>query len=143
MNSSRRPVSVIVTNYNGRRYLERCLTSLREQTYPAVEIILSDDASSDGSVELVRARFPDVKVTINPRNRGLAVTSNSGARIARGEYLFFFNNDTIAFTDLVARLAEALEADPRAGVAYPVSLPFDPADDAAWEEEHRERFLAC
>lgn len=140
---SQKLVSVIVSNYNGKKYLDGCLNSLQEQTYPAIEIILSDDASSDGSVDLVKANFPDVKVTVNKINRGLAVTSNNGALLANGEYLFFFNNDTIAFPDLILNLVTAIERNQEAGMAYPVSLPFDPAQDNEWEEEHTSQFMAC
>ena len=141
--SSPKLVSVIVSNYNGRKYLAGCFQSLREQSYPTIELILSDDASSDGSVDLIRADFPEVKISINKKNSGLSVTSNQGALVAQGEYLFFFNNDTIAFPDLISNLVAALESEDAAGMAYPVPIPFDPNRDQEWEQEHTRRFMAC
>lgn len=136
-------VSVIVTNYNGKKYLEACLNSLLKQTYPNLEIIFCDDGSSDGSVGFVGQRFPQVKIVVNADNSGLSVTSNNGARIARGEYLLFFNNDTIAFPDLIANLVEAIESNSYAGVAYPLQLPYDSNQDDEWNKSRPDGFSAC
>lgn len=136
-------VSVIVTNYNRKKYLKDCLISLLQQTYPNIEIIFSDDASSDGSPDFVKENFPQVKLVVNKKNSGLSITSNNGAREARGEYLFFFNNDTVAFPDLIANLVEAIEKDAAIGMAYPVQLPYDSSQDAEWNNLRKKGFSAC
>ncbi len=136
-------VSVIVTNYNGKKYLDACLNSFLKQTYSNIEIIFSDDASSDGSVHFVRDHFPQIKLVANDRNSGLSITSNNGAKVARGEYLFFLNNDTIAFPDLVANLVAAIERDTNAAVAYPVPLPYDSSQDVEWNKLRKQTFAAC
>ncbi len=79
-------VSVIVLNYNGRHWLEDCLTATLAQMNDREELILVDNASTDDSVELVRARFPAVRLLALDQNAGFARGNNVGARIARGRY---------------------------------------------------------
>ncbi|MFC1804513.1 glycosyltransferase family 2 protein [Candidatus Omnitrophota bacterium] len=143
MREKKNLVSIILTNYNRKKYLFDCLNSLLQQTYSDIEIIYSDDASSDGSPDFVRANFPETKITVNKKNSGLSVTSNNGARLARGEYLFFFNNDTIAFPDLVANLVRVIEDKPDAAVASPVQLPYDSRLDEEWAKSRAQGFSAC
>ncbi len=91
-------VTVVVVNYNGRDYLERCLGSLQNQDYPAeqVEIVFIDNASDDGSVEFVRERFPTVEIIVNDENTGFAPAVNQGAKAGSGEMLALINNDAVA-----------------------------------------------
>jgi len=104
-------VSVIIVNYNGKRWLEPCLAALGAQDIGPVEIIVVDNASSDGSVDFVRERFPAVRVEACDRNLGFAAGNNAGARLARGGYLAFLNNDTIPASGWLSALKRALEAD--------------------------------
>jgi GT2 family glycosyltransferase len=89
-------VSVIVVSWNGRHHLERCLPAVAAQQDVSFEIIVVDNGSSDGTVEYVRERFPGIRLVPSPENRGFAGGSNLGARHARGRYLAFLNNDTMA-----------------------------------------------
>ncbi len=109
-------ISVIVLNYNGSRWLEPCLAALAAQAdAPRFETLLVDNGSSDGSMPLVAARFPSVRIVDNGRNLGFAGGNNAGARAARGDTLVFLNNDTIPAPDWLARLhAASLEAPARA-----------------------------
>ncbi|MGQ9491079.1 MAG: glycosyltransferase family 2 protein [Anaerolineae bacterium] len=120
-------VSIIVPNYNGLRFLPTCLNALRAQTYPheETEVILVDDASTDASVELVRERYPEVKIVQLARNSGLAAGCNAGARAARGELLVMLNNDTEAEPGWLAALVAAVQAYPRAGAVASKMLLFD------------------
>src|SRR5262245_59765725 len=95
MGASAIDTSVIVVNFNGREWLQGCLTSALGEMDERHELILVDNASTDGSVELVRARFPNVRVLALDRNSGFAQGNNAGAAIARGRYIAFLNNDTI------------------------------------------------
>lgn len=110
-------VSVIVLNYNGRHWLERCLTATQAQLASHAELVLVDNASTDGSVEFVRDRFPAVRLLALDRNLGFAGGNNAGAMIASGRYLAFLNNDTVPQTDWLERLRAPLDADPGLGLA--------------------------
>jgi GT2 family glycosyltransferase len=110
-------VSVVIANWNGRHYLEKCLESLAAQTYPAVEVIVVDNGSTDGSAAWVAERFPSVRLIVNPDNRGFAAANNQGVRQSRGAYVATLNNDTWVEPDWLAGLVAALERDPRLGMA--------------------------
>lgn len=89
-------VSIIILNFNGRHYLRKCLSSIAKLNYPKskYEVILVDNASTDGSVEFVKRNFPWVKIISLNKNYGFCGGNNRGAKIARGDYLAFLNNDT-------------------------------------------------
>jgi GT2 family glycosyltransferase len=110
-------ISVIIVNHNGRRWLDGCLSAATTQDTAAVEFILVDNASSDGSVELVRERFSRVRIVLADSNLGFAEGNNFGARLANGRYLAFLNNDTVPARDWVRALRRALELDPTIGLA--------------------------
>jgi GT2 family glycosyltransferase len=107
-------VSVVVVNYNGRDYLDRCLTSLRELDYPAdqVEVVLIDNASSDGSVEHVRSAFPEVRVIVNDDNVGFSPAVNQAAELASGAFIALLNNDAAADPAWLRTAVPVLEAEP-------------------------------
>lgn len=110
-------VSVIVLNYDGHRWLHGCLSSLAAQDFASLEVILVDNHSSDESIAFVRNRFPWVRVLELQRNVGFAAGNNAGARVARGRFLAFLNNDAEADCQWVAALKTALDANLRAGLA--------------------------
>jgi GT2 family glycosyltransferase len=108
MNMNDKPLaSVIVVNYNGKQYLKRCMDSLLGQTYTKVEIILVDNGSSDGSIELVRESYPSVRVVENRENLGFAIANNIGIRAARGEFIATLNNDTEAMPGWIEAMVNA------------------------------------
>ena len=101
-------VSVIVLNFNGRRWLEPCLTALAGQIgAPPFEILLADNGSQDGSIAMVADRFPAVRIVDNHRNIGYAEGNNRATRAARGPVLAFLNNDTIPDPHWLAALHAA------------------------------------
>ncbi|MDP8930819.1 MAG: glycosyltransferase family 2 protein, partial [Actinomycetota bacterium] len=102
--------TIVVVNYNGRDYLEPCLASLMGQRYPQerIEVILVDNASTDGSVELVRELFPQVQVITNQTNTGFAPAVNQGARAGTGDVLALVNNDAVADPDWLRELVKPL-----------------------------------
>jgi len=108
-------VSVVVLNWNGHPVLENCLTSLYHQTYQPLEIIVVDNASTDGSVDLVRHRFPDVKLIMNEKNLGFGAGNNVGIRASQGKYIMILNNDTRLDPKCVEELERSIEKDDRYG----------------------------
>lgn len=104
-------VRVIVLNWNGRAWLERCLPALRAQRRQADEVVLVDNASSDDSVAWVRAHHPWVQVLALDRNLGFAEGNNRGATGATTDALVFLNNDTEVAGDWLERLVAAADAD--------------------------------
>ncbi len=110
-------VSVIVLGFNGRAYLERCLDSVLAQDYPRFEIIYVDNASHDGSAQLVADRYATIRRIENQRNLGYAGGNNIGIDHARGDILFLVNQDVELEPDCLSALASALACDPRVGIA--------------------------
>lgn len=110
-------VSVVVTNWNGERWLHACLASLKAQAFRDFETIVVDNGSTDGSCALVRALFPDARLIELSENRGFAGGSNAGARAARGRWLAFLNNDAMADPGWLAALHDALAAAGRPAFA--------------------------
>ena len=88
-------VSVIVVSWNGKAFLEDCLRALEAQDDVSAETIVVDNGSADGTAEFVRDTFPRISLVVLEQNRGFAGGNNAGARVARGRYLAFLNNDTI------------------------------------------------
>lgn len=121
-------VSVIVPNWNGERHLPACLDSLCRQTYDHREVIVVDNASSDGSVALVERGYPQVKILRLPVNRGFAGGANEGIRAARGEVIALLNNDAEADLNWLAELVAALSQYPEAGMAASKMLLYDRRD---------------
>ena len=101
-------VSIIIVNYNGLAYLKDCLDSIYALAYPQdlIEIILVDNASTDGSVAFVRERYPKVRIIQNERNLGFAEPNNIGARQAKGEFIALLNNDMRVAPDWLTELAK-------------------------------------
>ena len=109
-------VSVVVVNFNGRQRLPACLESLRRQTYPSVEVIVVDNASTDGSIALVHDAFPDVHVVGLRRNVGFATGCNAGIATARGNFIATLNNDARAEPTWIEELVRAAEHRPDVGM---------------------------
>lgn len=121
-------VSIIIINFNGKKYLERCLKSVLEHDYPNFEIILVDNASTDGSIELVKDLFSnDSRLTIieNSKNLGAAQGRNEGVRVARGKYVVFLDNDTEVTSRWLDELVEVMENDSTIGIAQSMLLKMD------------------
>ena len=120
-------ISVVITSYNSRQALRESLAALRrldEQRY-SVEVLVVDDASWDGSPEMVAQEFPEVRLFANPRNLGYAKSCNLGIGAARGRFIHLLNNDTQVMPDTLDTLATFLETHPDAGAAGSLLLNED------------------
>ena len=119
-------ISVIIVSWNAQHHLERCLSSLATTSARySREIIVVDNASSDGSPEMVEADFPGVKVIRNRENLGFARANNIGIRASRGRYVSLMNSDVELLDGCLDRLADYLEEHPQVGNAGPQILNAD------------------
>ena len=118
--------SIVIPNWNGWHLLKPCLESLDAQDCrDALEVIVVDNASGDGSVEAIREGYPDVRLLVMDENLGFAGGTNAGFAAAHGEVLIALNNDTEAAPDWASRLLRALERHPDAGMAAPRMMVYD------------------
>lgn len=123
-------VSVVLVGLNACHYIVECIVSLKAAQWPdcRYEIIYVDNGSRDDSVARVSAEHPDVHLIANPDNRGYCPAANQGSRIAKGEYLYFLNDDTIVLDDAIARARRTLRAEAQAGVVGSRLLNLDRTD---------------
>ena len=120
-------VTIIVLNYNGLRHLKDCFSSLTQLDYPEaqLELMLVDNASTDGSVEYVQVNYPQVQIVRNEENLGFASGNNCGARKAIGQYIVFLNNDMWVDPQFVRGLVKAVQSDPEVVSAAAKILNWD------------------
>src|ERR687885_230660 len=104
--------SIVVVSYNTAAHIEACLRSLLELDYPRAEIIVVDNGSTDGSVELVRRRFPQVEVVELGENKGFAGASSVGLFMAQGDILATVNPDVQLDRGWLRAVARAFDAYP-------------------------------
>ncbi len=121
-------VSIVIPNWNGIKHLPTCLDSLGRQTYQPLEVIVADNASSDGSQELLRASYPQVQLVQLPQNQGFTGACNAGMRAARGAIIALLNNDTEVDPAWVAEIVSAFERHSEAGIVASKMLLFDQRD---------------
>jgi len=117
-------VSVIIPHWNGVEVLSECLESLSHAEYPNLEIIVVDNASTDGSPEWVSLNFPHVKLIENDQNYGYAGGCNRGAKMASGDYFLFLNNDTIQEPHWIDVLVDFLSLNPNVSAVQPKILNY-------------------
>jgi GT2 family glycosyltransferase len=118
-------VSVVIPNWNGAQHLPTCLDALRAQTYAPVEVIVADNASTDGSLALLAERYPEVRMVALPENRGFTGACNAGMQAASGEIVALLNNDTEADPAWLSEVVAALRRHPEAGFVASKMLLFD------------------
>ncbi len=104
--------SIVIASHDGRRHLERCLPAVAQTTSGATEVVVVDDASSDGTADWLAAAHPEVRVLRHDRNRGFGAANRTGAEAARGRFLVLLNNDTEPEPGWLDALLEPLERDP-------------------------------
>lgn len=110
-------VSIIIVNWNTRDLLRDCLESIYAQTQSiSFETIVIDNASSDGSTEMIRQKFPQVIRIENQENRGFAAANNQGMQISKGRYVLLLNPDTIVLDGAIQKAVEYAESHPDAAV---------------------------
>ncbi len=110
-------VSVAVVNWNTQDILHDCLRSIYEQCGEIdLEVIVIDNASTDGSVEMVKKDFPQVTLIENSKNRGFAAANNQGIDISKGRYVLLLNSDTVVLDNALAKTVAFADSHPEAAV---------------------------
>jgi len=113
-------LSIVVLSWNTRELLAACLASLRAVSGELpFETIVVDNASADGSADMVAARFPEVRLVRNAVNEGYAIGNNTGAGFARGDLLLLLNSDTEVRPGALSTLVAFLDAHPGHGACAP------------------------
>lgn len=115
-------VAVIIVSYNTRELLLRAVGAACDPSQEVSEVVVVDNASSDGSVDAVRSAHPGVLVIMNPTNLGFAAAANQGIRATRAPYVALLNSDAFPEPGVLAGLADHLERHPRVGAVAPKLL---------------------
>ncbi|MCB0402284.1 MAG: glycosyltransferase family 2 protein [Flavobacteriales bacterium] len=109
-------LSIIIVNYNVRFFLEQCLLSVfKAVQHLDAEVFVVDNTSTDNSVDMVRKKFPQVRLIANTENVGFSRANNQAIRIAKGEYILLLNPDTVVEEDAFEKCIEFMDANPDAG----------------------------
>lgn len=108
-------ISIIIVNWNGKRWLEKCFDSLAKQTYKSFEVVFVDNASTDDSVEFTEKKYPWVRIVRNDTNAGFAGGNILGFKYIKGEFVLFLNNDTWVTEDYLEKFMDAFRKIPNAG----------------------------
>ena len=136
-------VSIIIISYNTCALLCDCLTSVRDMTCSVdYEIFVVDNASNDGSCEMVEREFPEVNLIKNLENRGFARANNQAILMAQGEYVLLLNSDTILENNAIGLMHEFMLAHPRAAVCGPLLLNSDKTVQRSIDTHHTVKSLA-
>lgn len=111
-------LSIIIVNYNVKEYLKNLLNSIKKSSPNILkEIIVIDNASDDGSVDLIKEKFPDIILIENKTNLGFGKANNQGLKIAKGKFLLIINPDTLVAEDTFAKMIDFFNENPLAAMA--------------------------
>lgn len=112
-------VTILIPNYNGKKWLNQLLPTIKEVTYKNLEVLIVNNGSTDDSAEFLKNNYPQFKVLEIKKNRGYAGANNLGVKKATGEYILFLNNDTQVTADFLEPLVEKIENDRTIGAVQP------------------------
>lgn len=126
-------LAVVIVSWNTRQLLDACLRSVFDSLQTArAEVWVVDNASTDGSPEMVRAAYPQVTLLVNDANRGFAIANNQALRRAKARYFLLLNSDTIVPSGALDALISAMDAHPEASVCGPLLLNADGSVQVSW-----------
>ncbi|MBI5186309.1 MAG: glycosyltransferase family 2 protein [Nitrospinae bacterium] len=110
-------ISVVIPNWNGKKFLPACLDSLKRQSYPNLDVIVVDNGSTDGSVQYLKENYPGfVKIVELQENHGFDRAVNEGIKVSKGAYIATLNNDTETHEDWIRELAKGFDHGDRVGM---------------------------
>ena len=124
-------VSIIIVNYNGKELLKKCLDSLLKVNYDNFEIILVDNNSTDGTVEFITKNYPSLIIIKLDSNKGFAEPNNVAAKISKGKYLLFLNNDTVVTPNFISEMVKVMETDKKIAICQSLLLKPDGSVDSS------------
>jgi len=108
-------VSVTIVTYNSGRFIKRCLDSVLDQRYPYVEIIVVDNNSTDGTIDILEPFEDRVRIIYNEENSGFAAAQNQAIGASRGEWILTLNPDVLLLPNFIEALVQAGGVDPKVG----------------------------
>ena len=118
-------VAVVILNYNGKKFLEEFLPNVIENTDAALaDIVVADNASTDGSKEFMQERFPDIRLIDNGVNGGFATGYNMALRQIEAEYFVLLNSDIEVAPHWIEPVVELMDADPTIAACQPKILSY-------------------
>ena len=123
-------VSVVILNWNGQAYLKQFLPSVCASTYPNLEIIVGDNASSDSSISFLGEAYPQIRVIRNEKNYGFAGGYNKVLEQLESDYFILLNSDVEVHPDWINPVIQLMEGDKQIAAAQPKILSY----------KHKERF---
>ncbi len=118
-NSSFPKVTILIPNYNGKKWLKQLLPTIEKSTYPNYEILVVNNGSTDDSAKFLLENYPQVRTIEIKKNRGYAGANNLGVEKASGKYVLFLNNDTEVTPKFLEPLVEKMESDNTIGAVQP------------------------
>jgi GT2 family glycosyltransferase len=118
-------ITVVIVNWNGKKFLAKCLGGLRKQTYKNFSVIMVDNGSDDGSLEYVQKNYPEVQAIALRENLGFATANNIAIKSVNSEFTALLNNDAVPHPGWLENLLKALENNPEAGFAASKMLFYD------------------
>ena len=137
-------VYVIVLNFNGRRWIEACIASLLNARYSNFRVALVDNGSGDGSVELVRSKFPQIQIISNDDNLGFSEGNNAGIRQALAgdaDYVVLLNPDTRVEPEWLDELVAIGEGEGSVGILGAAQLEYDGEEFNSWTRSAAREYL--
>jgi GT2 family glycosyltransferase len=120
--------SVIIPNWNGFKFMQTCLDALRAQTYPNIEVIIADNASTDGSQDFIRQNYPEVILLDIGYNSGFTGACNAGMKHATGDIVSLLNNDTEVDSHWAEAVMDAFARHPEVGTVASKMMLFEKRD---------------
>ncbi len=110
-------LSIIIITYNGLGFMTRCLASLHDFINDSsCEVIIIDNHSTDGTLDFLREKYPQLQLIVNSENRGVAAARNQGIKVAKGDKLLLLDNDTEATTTAINAMSRHLDTHPHVGL---------------------------
>jgi GT2 family glycosyltransferase len=124
-------VSVIIINYNGKELLEKCLESLFKVKYNNFEVVVVDNNSNDNTIDFLTKNYPTVIIIKLDSNKGFAEPNNIAAKITKGDFLLFLNNDTIVTPNFISEMIEVIKNDEKISICQSLLLKSDNSIDSS------------